>query len=450
MKKHKNFLTAISAVAGGVALTFAATASTFAWGPERTTFTMEEPATYPVFNSITDNPTIGDERDFVRVGEIDSEVTDLGNTVEVIPGKQYLVYIYFHNNASSTYNDSAHNNSGVALRTRLASSFSTVITPESQGTITGTITAENTTPTSVWDEAYMTTSTSKVLLSYVSGSAHIYNDWSANGSVLSDSLFTEEGTLLGMNSLNGIIPGCEEYHGVVTYVLQAEELSGTIEKEVSTDGETYSTSATVNPGDEVYFRLTLKNTGDRELTNATIKDSLPDGLTLVEGSVELSANESTTKDLLSNDIYTTGFNLGTIGTGNTVYITYRATVTNDVDCTGKEITNTATFTYDSEVSTGDSDESSAKITAVRTDCDELPTEIVSTGPLEITLAVVVILAIAGGAYYLFRTNQTLKKVETTITGTDKPEDIQSDSSVENSIDTKDSNPFDPDSDKKSE
>ena len=27
---------------------------------------MEKPATYPTFNSITNNPTIGDERDFVH------------------------------------------------------------------------------------------------------------------------------------------------------------------------------------------------------------------------------------------------------------------------------------------------------------------------------------------------------------------------------------------------
>ena len=60
-----------------------------------------------------------------------------------------------------------------------------------------------------------------VRLSYVSGSARIYCDGTANGYVLPQSLFLEEGTLLGFNELNGVIPGCEEYHGVVTYVLQA-------------------------------------------------------------------------------------------------------------------------------------------------------------------------------------------------------------------------------------
>lgn len=414
MKNTKLKTLALAASAPLLALVTAA--NTFAWGPERQTFTMEEPATYPTFNSITNNPTIGDERDFVRVGEINDDVTALKNEIEVIPGKQYLVYIYFHNNASATFNDSAHNNSGIALATRMSSSFSTVITPENKGTITGTVTANNSNPASVWDEAYMTTKTDKVLLRYVSGSAKIYNDWPTNGQIMPSNLFTEAGTAIGLTALNGVIPGCEEYHGVVTYVLQAEELSGTVEKTVSKDGVNYAENLNVKPSDEVYYKLTIKNAGDVALTNATIADSLPKGLTLVEGSVELSANDSTKKDQLSDNLIGTGYNLGTIGTGNTVYITYRAKVASDVDCGSLDLVNNAKLTYDSEVSTGDTDEDSATVKVERDDCEGLPDEIVSTGPLEITMAVVIILGIGGGFFYLYRTRKTLKTVEKTVSG----------------------------------
>ena len=199
--KNNTKLKLLSLSAASIGLSLATFMSVSAWGPERTTFTMEKPASYPVFNSITDNPTIGDERDFVRVGEINAEVTDLKNEVEIVPGRQYLVYVYFHNNASATLNDSAHNHSGVAVRTRMASTFSTVLTPTERGTVSATITADNTKPLSVWDEAYMTTKTDKVLLHYVAGSAKIYNDWKANNSVVPSSLFTEEGTLIGLNAL---------------------------------------------------------------------------------------------------------------------------------------------------------------------------------------------------------------------------------------------------------
>ncbi len=420
MKKYK----ILGVITTTLLLGLAGVGSVSAWGPERTTFTMESPASYPTFNSITNNPTIGDERNFVRVGEVDAEVTDLTNEVEVVPGRQYLVYIYFHNNASATYNDAAHNRVGIAFKTRASSSFSTVITPENRGTITGTITAENSNPLSVWDEAYMTTSADKVLLHYVAGSAKIYNDWGTNGSGLSTNLFTQEGTLVGLNELNGIIPGCEEYHGVVTYVLQAEELGGSIDKTVSKDGESYAESVAINPGEEVYFKIAISNTGDVALTNAVIKDTLPEGLTLVPGSVELSANDSTTKDPLSDNIIVDGYNLGTIGTGNTVYITYRAKAGDDFDCNGLELKNVAKLTYDSEVSTGDSKEDGASVNVKKEDCGvpEEPTcatnpemegcqELPSTGPLEIVMAIVVILGIGGGGYYLYRANKTLKTVE---------------------------------------
>ena len=443
IKKKADFL-GISLAILGLSLFGAGAAS--AWGPERPTFTMENPASYPTFNSITNNPTIGDERNFVRVGEIDAEGTDLSDTVEGVPGRQYLVYIYFHNNASATYNSSAYNNVGVALRTRMSSSFSTVLTPENSGTITATITADNSNPTSVWDEAYMTTSTDKVLMHYVAGSAKIYNDWGANGSVMPSSLFTEEGTLLGLNALNGVIPGCEEYHGVVTYVLQAEELGGSIEKKVSTDGENYAESVAVAPGSEVYFQLTVHNTGDVALTNAIVKDSLPEGLALIPGSVKLRANDSTVVDTLSDNIIDAGYNLGTIGRGNTIYLTYRATVQGEYDCDGKDLLNNATLTYDSEVGSGDMKSDSANVNVKKDDCEEEPVpldtcetnpgmegcekncktnpemegcqELPSTGPLEIIMAIVVIAGLSGGAYYLYRSNKTLKTVESVAKGDD--------------------------------
>ena len=192
MKKTK--IARIICVTATVSLSLFSLTSASAWGPERATFTMEKPATYPTFNSITNNPTIGDERDFVRVGEINAKETDLKNEIEVVPGKQYLVYIYFHNNASATFNDSAHNNSGVALQTKMATSFSTVLTPEKKGEITGTITASNSNPASVWDEAYMTTKTNKVLMHYVEGSAKIYNDWKTNGGIMPSSSIPPSGT----------------------------------------------------------------------------------------------------------------------------------------------------------------------------------------------------------------------------------------------------------------
>ena len=250
-----------------------ATPVTWAWGPERATFTMEKPATYPIFNSITDNPTIGDERDFVRVGEINADVTELRNEVKVTPGKKYLVYVYYHNNASATFNTAEQNRSGVAFETKMSSTFAETVTPEKRGKITATIMANNSEPGAVWDEAYLVVDEGEVQLKYVDGSAKIYNDWGTNRETLSTKLFTEEGTYLGLNALDGVILGCEEYHGVVTYQLLAESKDVPAEPEEPTEPEPEpepepeKTCAT-NP--EMEGCQELPNTGPLEIVLAII------------------------------------------------------------------------------------------------------------------------------------------------------------------------------------
>ena len=65
------------------------------WGPDRTTFTWEDPAPYATFNSITNNPQLGDERNFVRIREV-KDGEKFGDEITVEPGKTYEVYIYYH------------------------------------------------------------------------------------------------------------------------------------------------------------------------------------------------------------------------------------------------------------------------------------------------------------------------------------------------------------------
>src|SRR5664280_2316069 len=58
-----------SAVLAIVAAVVIVPSALFAWGPIRDTFTMEHPADHITFNSITNNPNIGDERNFVGIRE---------------------------------------------------------------------------------------------------------------------------------------------------------------------------------------------------------------------------------------------------------------------------------------------------------------------------------------------------------------------------------------------
>lgn len=190
-----------------------------AWGPQRDPISMKNPADHAMFNTIGDNNVIGDERNFVRVVEAGSGKT-YGDNVEIEPGKQYRVMIYYHNNASSTYNTEEYGHRGVARDVRVASQFPASLKKGEKGTVVGIITSTNAVPNKVWDEAYFTAK-KDVNLSYVTGSAIINNQWEANGRVLSTNLFSSTGTFVGLNELNGVILGCSEYSGQVTYTVLA-------------------------------------------------------------------------------------------------------------------------------------------------------------------------------------------------------------------------------------
>lgn len=195
-----------------------------AWGPERPTYTMDDPAEHATFNSIIDNPGVGDERDFVRVAEVTKDGSALYRSdIAVEPDKEYEVYIYYHNDASSTYNDEAHGFVGVARDTRLAVSFPLTLKAGQRAAINGTITSSSTDPAAVWDEAYIT-ATEDMTLHYVAASAKIYNKWGTNGSVLSTSLFSQQGTYLGSSQLTGVILGCDEYSGHVILRIQTKSV----------------------------------------------------------------------------------------------------------------------------------------------------------------------------------------------------------------------------------
>lgn len=215
MKRIKRIAVATLAVFATVP-----SASVMAWGPERTTYTMESPAPSAVFNSITDNPTIGDERNFVRIAEKDSGTT-FGDEIKIEPGKEYEVYIGYHNDAATSTNATGK---GIAQQVRLSSTFPNELKAGERGSVSAIISAYNTTPEKIWDEAYITAD-KDVTLSFKAGSAIVYNGWGINGSVLSQDLFTEKGTYLGVDKLDGIVFGCAEYSGHVIYVLKVNEVS---------------------------------------------------------------------------------------------------------------------------------------------------------------------------------------------------------------------------------
>ena len=321
---------------------------TWGWGPQRSLYISSEFVPYQTFNSFKNGGfQIKDERGFVKVKKHGGETFDSGLT-EILPGERYDVRIYFNNNASTNLDERF----GCAENVRISTNFTHVLQKGQKGKIWSVISSSNADPAEVWAQRYIQTSCEKLYLSYVPGTAVIHNNGAIDGMHISEDVFTKEGTNIGFNAFDGNIWGGPDFSGYIDYMIEAEEITGTIKQEVSYDGVNYQDSLVAAPNSDVYFRLTITNRGDRAITNATIFGMLSNGLTLVPGSVMMSANNSGVRDHLSDNYINNEHNLGRIETGNTVYIYYKCSVDKDMK-QGDHIISSANLVYDNENNEGD-------------------------------------------------------------------------------------------------
>ena len=316
-------------------------ANVFAYGPERQTFTAENPADHVTFNSITNNPTVGDERNFVRVRQ--AGVGNFADSVDIVPGREYEVYIYYHNNAKSSLNTKENSYRGIALDAKLNTIVPSTISKGGKGLVRAEITARNARPQKVWDEAILYSSSRDVALRYVQGSAKITTKGAVNGqSLIGENLFGA-GTNLGYDNLNGILPGCDQYSGVITYRFKADFADFETTKTVSKAGaNSFAKNQNIGSNDEVEFKITYKNTGTLDQRNVNIKDLLPAGLTLIPGTTRVVSGSNPNGKIVSDNVVNKGINLGTLTIGSHVELTFRAKIdASKLVCGNNTITNIA-------------------------------------------------------------------------------------------------------------
>lgn len=329
-----------------LAAVIAVPAALYAWGPERPTFTIERPADHITFNSITNNPNIGDERNFVGIRENGTNGKWQDNqTVEA--GKSYVVRMYVHNNAASNLNLVAKD---VTAKFNLPTTTATSIQ------VNGFLSSSNASPTEVYDHATFS-SDKKFNLALVPGTIKYYNNANGNGFTIPESLFTSAGAKLGYTKMDGNIPGCFQYAGYLTFIVKPQ-FAGTpnfeIDKQVRVGNSgDYSDSVTTKAGNEVEFKIKYKNTGDVTQDPVTINDKLPKGLTYVAGTSYISnqATGNQWKKLTSDNIVNNGINIGGYVPGGAAYLKFTAKVTDEsaLECGKNTLINTAYATTNNGV-----------------------------------------------------------------------------------------------------
>jgi uncharacterized repeat protein (TIGR01451 family) len=385
------------------------------WGPERPTTTYPEPSNVRTFNSMLNNPAIGDERNFVRVRE-----AGVGNFLDEVTleiGKEYEVYIYYHNNASASLNASG---AGVAANVRLSSNMPRELHRGEIGQVTGTITSSNTIPASVWDSAFLRANDT-VYLRYVPGSAVLHNSGTANGAVLSgEALFSDQGVLLAhSNAYWGLVPGCNEFAGHVIYRFFVDQpkffLSKEVSKELKNDwgAEVYAV-----PGETLDFKITYSNIGTTEQKSVSVYDTLPVGMEYLPGSTIIVNGSNIDGKRMPDTLFTDnglviGDYLPGLGERSSATITYKLRVTDDeklfpCDVAVPILNNASVATANGTMY------DSARITVVR-ECGT-PGMIPRTGPGEIAVTIIAILSITVGGAYWYRSRRALKMVESYTVG----------------------------------
>lgn len=333
LKKHSKkiaLLSVIPAVAIGTGIAVS-------WGPERPTFTIQKPANYVTFNSITDNPNYGDERSFVDAR--DGNVTGYGgfaNVNEVKHGQTMTIRAYVHNNASANLNLVSEN-----TRVRFQ-----IPTGQSKNMrINGFIDSDNARPKQVWDNTDFY-GANPFSFEYVPGSARIQTN--KMDTKLPDSIVGANGTQIGYDKLDGRVPGCFEYDALVTIKVKVNMPQPNFEmsKEVAKAGGQWQNDVTVDPGETVNYRIQFKNTGGTELQNVIVKDTLPQHVSYVPGTSKLYNASNPGGLAISDNVTTTGVNIGRYAPGANAIVTFQAKIGEESTelCKAGKLRNVASVT----------------------------------------------------------------------------------------------------------
>lgn len=329
-----------SAIALMIAAAIIVPSTLLAWGPSRDTYTYDDankrvclssntstcvkPA-QPVFNSITNTPHYGDERNFVTIKSTDggsgtsSAWTD---ELNIQNNKEYFVRMYVHNNAEAEH-----------VAQNVTAKFNLPTQSAKRIQIDGYLSSTNAVPTEVWDQAVFN-STGNFSLKYVTGSAtYTNNNLQEQTRVfnLPDSV-VGNGAQLGYDSMNGNIPGCFQYAGYVVFKVKAVTSDFDVQKTVRVNGaedQTFKEDVTVKPGDKVDYQIHFKNTGGTTLNDVSVEDKLPVGVSYVPGTTYLYTAAG--KKLVADGVTTTGINIGDAVPTAEAYIRFTAKVNGDIN-----------------------------------------------------------------------------------------------------------------------
>lgn len=290
-----------------------------AWGPDRHTYTMQKPSPEVTLNAITDNPDMGDERNFVRIkpaGDPKAVFTD-----RVYGKGRYTAEVYFSNSASPS------GSSATGVRVSLLAPAT--ITGSAQ--IVGFVKSDNASPPAVWDTAVLTLPgpDESIAVRYVPDSAVLHTEGKANGSAIDlGQLVSEKGALVGCDQLDGVVSGETRCEGWVTVDFVTAYPDFTIQAWLGTpqNDDWVMGEKAIKPGESVTVLVEYKNTGTVDQNDVGIAvTSMPECAAVVPDSMYM-ADSSTdgqwqhvTTDTIAKDH---PINFGNFGPNSNMFVKF--------------------------------------------------------------------------------------------------------------------------------
>ncbi|TNC23712.1 hypothetical protein [Amycolatopsis alkalitolerans] len=179
--------------------------NTRGWGPDRRTFTINDPAPYPVFNSITDLTGFGDERNFVQCHDLADKGKPGGGWGDDLIARDEHTYecmIFFDNDISprldSIATPSPFTEGNVAAKLQRARAWAVLPAPGIYNPgLVGALAADNSPVPTVWDSCNFI-SPRPVTIEYQADSTRMFtNDTPKEGVGVKSDTLTEGSVLLG-------------------------------------------------------------------------------------------------------------------------------------------------------------------------------------------------------------------------------------------------------------
>ena len=363
------------------------------------------------FNSISNNQKIGNEKNFVGAKVAGANVSTWNaDTINVKDGETYTIRLYVHNNNPRGMNAIAQN---------VKATFSIPTTVAKSQTIIGYLDSSNAYPTRYWDEVTLKAS-EDIYLEYVEGSAKYTN--ASLGTVSLANTIVSSGVLLGYNKLDGNIPGCYQYDGVVTLDVKVHSsVAAKVAKTVRIKGaadKTWKESVEAKVGDEVEYQIEYVNLLANQVNNVMIRDVLPTNVEYVNNSTYLY-NSVYPKGLLltDNSLTTAGINIGSYISKGNAYVRFTGKVVDKtLACGNNQLVNWASATVNKDVY---KDDASVMVNKNDDTCKSNPTPtpnpdptpkpktIVSTGPETIVTGAIGAGSIVTAAGYFIASRKKL-------------------------------------------